>query len=104
MGAAKEVDAILHLGCKFIPELDGELAVSCSECANESIFECLYGLLCSVDPVVVRFDQLGCHLLWFEVRLDSFGGLIVHDVYFWFEPFAYQIFKFFVYAFNNMRF
>ena len=51
--------------------------------------------VCGVDPVVVRFNQLECHLLWGEVRLDSFGGLVVHDVYFWFEPFAYQIFEVF---------
>ena len=39
-------------------------------------------------------------MLWGEVRLDCFGGLIAHDVYFWFEPFVYKIFKFFVYASN----
>ena len=81
------------LGCKFIPQLDGELAVGYLEGANESIFEYLDGSLCGVDPVVVWFDQLECHLLWGEVCLDSFGGLIVHDVYFQFEPFAHQIFK-----------
>ncbi len=95
----KEVDAILHLGCKFIPQLDGELAVGCPKCANESFFECLDGSLCGVDPVVVQFDQLECHLLWGEIRLDSFGDLIVHEVYFWFEPFAYQIFEVFCVCF-----
>ncbi len=89
----------MHLGCKFIPQLDGELAVSCPKGANESIFKCLYGSLCDIDPVVVRFDQLKCHLLWGEVSLDSFGGLIVHDVYFWFEPFAHQIFEVFCVCF-----
>ena len=59
----------MHLGCKFIPQLDGELTVGCSEGANESIFECLDGSLCGMDPVAVRFDQLECHLLWGEVRL-----------------------------------
>ena len=29
----------MQLGCEFIPQLDGELAVGCSEGANESIFE-----------------------------------------------------------------
>ena len=89
----------MHSGCKFVPQLDGELAVGCSEGANESIFECLDGLLCGVDPVVVGFNQLKCHLLWGEVRLGCYGGLIVYGVYFWFEPFAYQIFEVFCVCF-----
>ena len=38
-GNDKEIDAILYLGCEFVPQLDGELAISCSEGADESILE-----------------------------------------------------------------
>ena len=92
----------MHLGCKFIPQLDGELAVGCPKGTNKSIFECLDGLLCSVDPVVVWLNQLECQLLWGEVSFDCFGGLIVHDIYFRFEPLLTKYSKFFVYA-SNMR-
>ena len=83
----------MHLGCKFIPQLDGELAVSCSERADESIFEGLDGSLCSVDLVVVWFNQLEYHLLRGKVSLDCLGCLVNHDVNFRFEPFADQIFE-----------
>jgi hypothetical protein len=59
----KEDDAILDLGCKFVPQLDGELAIGGAECADESIFEGLDHSLCCVYSVVVCFYQLQCHLL-----------------------------------------
>jgi hypothetical protein len=77
------------LGREFVPQLDGELAVGCAEGTDKSILERLDGSLCGVDSVVVWLDQLKCHLLRGEVSLDRFGGLVVHHVYFWFEPLAY---------------
>jgi len=39
MGMTKEIDAILNLGCEFVPQLDGDLAIGCTEGTDESILE-----------------------------------------------------------------
>jgi hypothetical protein len=75
--------------------LDGELAVGCTKGTDESILKGLYSSLGCVDSVVVWLNQLKCYLLWGEVSLDCFGGLVVHHIDFWFESFAHQIFKVF---------
>ena len=91
----KEIYAILNLGCEFIPQLDGELAICCTKGTDESILEGLDSSLGCVDSVVVWFNQLKCYLLWGEVRLDCLGCLVVHHIDFWFESFAHQIFEVF---------
>jgi hypothetical protein len=50
------VDAILHLRGKLVPQLNGELAICGAEGANESIFEGLDHSLHGVNPVVVGLD------------------------------------------------
>jgi hypothetical protein len=89
LGATKEIYAILHLGSKFVPQLDGELAIGCAEGTDELILERLNGSLGGVYSVVVWFDQLKCYLLGGEVSFDCFGGLVVHHIDLWFEPLAY---------------
>ena len=94
-GMAKEIDAILYLGCKFVPQLDGELTISCTKGTNESILVGLFSVLGCADSVVVRFNELKCYLLRGEVSLDCLGCLVVHHVDFRFESFAHKIFKVF---------
>ncbi len=91
----------MHLGSKFVPQLDGELAIGCAEGTNESILKRLNSSLGGVDSVVVWLNQLKCYLLRGEVSFDCFGGLVVHHIDFWFEPLAYQIFEIFCLCLQN---
>ncbi len=92
--SAQEVDGILNLGCKFIPQLDGEVYICGAKGANELVLECLDGAFCHVDAVVVWLDELKAHIFRLEVSFYNFCCLIIHDVYFWSVP-AHQIFKVF---------
>ncbi len=89
----KEIYAILNLGCEFVPQLYGELAIGCTKGTDEAILEGLDSLLGCVDSVVVWFNQLKCYLLRGEVSLDCLGCLVVHHIDFWFESIAHQIFE-----------
>jgi hypothetical protein len=70
----------LNLGSEFVPQLDGELAVGCTEGTDESILECLDSALGCVDSVVVWFNQLKFHLLRGEVSLDCLGCLVIYYI------------------------
>ena len=72
----------MDLGGKFVPKLNGESRIRCSEGATETIFECLDGTLGCFDAMIVGFDELKCHLLGSQVSLYDFRGLIVNDVQF----------------------
>jgi hypothetical protein len=68
----EEVDAILHLRGKFVPQLNRELAICGAKGTNESVFEGLDSLLCCVNLVVVGLNQLEHDLLWGEVSFYGF--------------------------------
>ncbi len=70
------------------------LAIGGVEGANESIFEDLDSLLCSIAPVVLWLNQSDCDLLGGEVSFDVLGGLIVaHHIDYWFKSLAHQKFE-----------
>ncbi len=87
-----EVDAVLYLRGELVPQLNGELAICGAEGANEFVFEGLDSSFCSVYPMVVGLNQLKRDLLWGEVSFNGFCSLVIHHVYLWFKPLAYQIF------------
>jgi hypothetical protein len=89
----KEVNGVLHLRCKLVPQLDGKVHIGGAKGSNESIFECLDCPFSGVNMVIARFDELEVALLWGKVQLDCFCCLIVHDTDFWGVPFAHKKFK-----------
>ncbi len=50
MQAPEEVDAVLYLRGKIVPQLNGEFAICGAEGANESVFEGLDSSFCGVYP------------------------------------------------------
>ncbi len=91
--SAQEVDGILNLGHKFIPQLDGEVYICGAKGANEPVLESLDGVFCRIDSVVVQLNKLKAHIFRPEVSFFNFCCLIIHDVYFQSVPFAHQVFK-----------
>ncbi len=81
------------MGGKFVPKLNWEVGIGCAQCSDNTILEGLDGLFISVDVVVVWFDKWEADLLRYEVGLDFFCGLIVHDIKFWFVTLFIKIFK-----------
>jgi hypothetical protein len=77
----------LNLQHDFVLQLQWEFAISCGECGNEGILEGLYSSIRSIHSMVVWFNELQLALLFREVCFDALGRLVVHDVYFGFEPF-----------------
>ena len=59
---------------------------------NKMIFEGLYDSLCSIDTMIVGFDQLLSYILRINVFLDCLGTFIISDIEFGFEPTTCQIF------------
>ncbi len=53
MGAGEEVDGVLYLGSKLVPNLDGKDNVSGAKGTSESILECLDSLFGSMDMILL---------------------------------------------------
>jgi hypothetical protein len=71
----------------FVPQWQWEFAIGCGKRSNEDILEGLYSSLHSNHSMVVQFNKLQLALLFCEECFDVLGCLVVHDVYFGFEPF-----------------
>ena len=78
--STEEIDGVLDLQSKFIPQLDGKIAVGHAKRADESIFECLNCPFSSVDVMIMGLNELEVYLLRGEVGLDHFCSFIVHHV------------------------
>jgi hypothetical protein len=99
--SSEEIDGVLDLRSKFIPQLDGKIAVGHAKRADESIFECLNCPLSGVDAMIMGLDELEADLLWGEVGLDHFCSLIVHHVQFWLVTFIFEVFKILLACFQD---
>ncbi len=53
----------MYLWRKFVPKLDGEVDIRGAKGAKEVVLECLDGLFCGVDAVVMWFDELETNVL-----------------------------------------
>ncbi len=99
--SAEEIDRVLDLWSKFIPQLDGKIGVGCAKHANESIFEHLNCPLSGVDTMIMGLDKLEADLLRGKVGLDFFFCLIVHHVQFRFVTFIFKLFKILLLRFQD---
>jgi hypothetical protein len=77
---AEEIDGVLDLRSKFIPQLDGKIGIGRAERANESVFERLNCPFTSVGEMIMGLNELEAYLLLGEVGLDHFCSLIVHYI------------------------
>jgi hypothetical protein len=78
--SVEEIDRVLDLRSKFIPQLDGKISVGCAKRADESIFERLNCPFSGVGAMIMGLIELEAYLLRGEVGLDHFCSLIVHHV------------------------
>jgi hypothetical protein len=76
----EEIDGVLDLRSKFIPQLDGKIGVGHAERAAESVFECLNCPFSGIDAMIMGLNKLEAYLLQGEVGLDHFCSLIAHHV------------------------
>jgi hypothetical protein len=85
----QQIECVLDLGCKLIPQLEGKIAVRRSQRRNECIFEHLNCLFRRVDAEVVRLHELQFAIIFGKKHFYVFRRLIIHDVQFWFETFGH---------------
>ncbi len=98
---AEEIDGVLDLRSKFIPQLDGKIAIGRAKRTDELIFECLHCPLSGVDTMIMGLNELEADLLWGEVGLDHFCSLIVHHVQFWLVTTIFKVFKILLVCFQD---
>ncbi len=88
-----QIQVILDLWCKLIPQLEEEINVGSGKGGNEHVLESLDGLFCTVDLMIVGFDKLQFALIFHWKLFDLFCGLIVHDVQSGFDAFDGEFVK-----------
>jgi hypothetical protein len=65
---------------KSIPQLEGEITISCCKGSNECRLECLNGLFGGINLMVMGFDNLQLAVVLSEEFFDVPRCLIIHDV------------------------
>ncbi len=65
-----------------IPQLKGKLALGCGKGTDEVCLECLDGLFCCIDPMIVGFNKEIVTLFEGEIFFDNSTCLVIHHVQF----------------------
>jgi hypothetical protein len=79
-GAAEEVASYFRLERKMVPQLEREVDVSGTQSTDEVIFESLDGSFCSIDAMIVGFDELDGTVAGGDKCFDGSRGLIVRYI------------------------
>ncbi len=83
----------MNLWGEFISQLYGEVKIRGAKGAYESVLECLDGLLCGINVVIVGLHKLEGQIMWLEVSFDVLFRLVIHDNDLRCVAFADKIFK-----------